>query len=181
MKIGSFKMSGADYTIELNNKLCKDGSSAFTNSQQKIIVANEYEKIKLNYDVIQNNIVSCFIEMVTVYEMEYRKLVGSKEYIYPFSSMLCQAINSITSKEGQWDGDVKIGGTNYMIIVNNELAKEDGFHGRCDGITKIIYLCTNNNGDRRIIFLPYLFALKICKTQIKEQHIKYLKKSGCAK
>lgn len=145
MKVGSFKISGTEYGIEIDNVVCKNKSSKYHNPTQRIIVSDEYEGIKLNYDNVERKVIRCFLEIVTVYEMEYRELKGNDKYVLPFSSLLYQVMNTLTSKVGQWDGDLKIGGVNWSVIVNNELAEEEGFYGRCDAESKIIYLCTESN------------------------------------
>lgn len=143
--IGDFRLGGAEWKLVMDNEYCETNSCRWNEilPKQQLIVTDSYYSSKLNYDVMERFIWDGICTIIA-YDVMYLNKDRTTEVVIPFSGLFYQAISTLTSKPGEWDGSFQLGGVSYMVIVDNKRGAEDDFHGRCNPNSKIIYLTTAN-------------------------------------
>lgn len=156
MKIGSFKLSGMDWSIEIDNEFCSQSSMAFNSSQQIIRIADNYDGVKLWHSNMERRIWDGIITGIIVENMQYRKL-NQEDFLMPYTSFLFQALKSLTSVPGQWDGSFQVGGTEYAVITEDGKCSKEGCYGSCNAGAGVVYISTGDDSYSDSFILQTLF------------------------
>lgn len=120
IKIGTCNIGGATWSIEINNEYCKQNKVIFSfdTAKQVISLRDTYKggKNTLFYRNIMANFWNAILSELFNHTLEYRKLNYSK-FITPYSSLINQITETLTSEPGQWDGSFNIGGKTYSVTT----------------------------------------------------------------
>lgn len=145
--IAKFKLGGMEWDVVIDNKTCENNDTRWVvwYNRQTIGVRDFTAGINLNYETIERDLWAAIFNIIVIEHMEHKEDVY-RDALYAMSGLFYQAISTLTSRPGEWDGSYKVGGVEYLVIVNNIIGSKESFFGRCNPNNKTIYLTTKNYG-----------------------------------